>query len=76
MKGGKEKLQREVFELPPWLGLGHPNSPSAAHPVPAAPTQEQKECVRGFQEFAITKAPPLQGSPRPWMKANKFLHLY
>lgn len=49
---------------------------SAAHPVLNTPSLEQKECMKGFSDFAITKAPPLQGSPRPWVKANKFLHLH
>lgn len=47
-----------------------------AHPVLNTLSLEQKECLKGFSDFAITKAPPLLGSPRPWVKANKFLHLY
>lgn len=60
--------------------LALPNSLPTAHPVPATPTPtptlEQKECMRGFSDDALTKAPPLRGLPRPWVKANKFLHLY
>lgn len=56
--------------------MAFPNYLPAAHPVPATSTLEQKECLRGFSDFAITKAPPFRGLPRPWVKANKFLHLY
>lgn len=69
-------MQIAVFEPFPGLILALLNSLLAAHPVPATPTLKQKECMRGFSDFAITKAPPLRGLPRPWVKANKFLHLY
>jgi hypothetical protein len=72
----KERFQTAVFEQFPGLILAISNTLQAAHPVLATPTLEQKECMKGFSDFAITKAPPLQGSPRPWVKANKFLHLY
>lgn len=75
-KRQKERFQTKVFQLFPGLILAIPNSLSAAHPVLTTPTFEQKECMKGFSDFAITKAPPLRGSPRPWVKANKFLHLY
>lgn len=69
-------MRAVVFETFPGLIFATSNFHPAAHPVLTTPTLEQKECMKGFSDFAITKAPPLQGSPRPWVKANKFLHLY
>lgn len=73
---GRRGFPIAVFEPFSGLMLALPNSLPTAHPVPATPTLEQKECMRGFRDCAITKAPPLRGLPRPWVKANKFLPLY
>lgn len=70
------RLQAAVFDQLSGLVFATSNFRPAAHPVLNTPTLEQKECMKDFSDFAITKAPPLQGSPRPWVKANKFLHLY